>query len=184
MFASLDVPIINSWSALNSKVVCDRAPHNNDRSRTRVFCVRMNTSPKSRRNSLLGDIQNAEELRDIGNLASWTVSSAKEGFSMNQLRNGHGETFWQSDGAQPHFVNIHFVKRVSVKIISIHMDFARDESYTPSKVSIRSGTGHHDLQEVVLLELDEPSGWVNVDLSESRDEYVVSEKHILMKVKC
>jgi len=68
------------------------------------------------------------------------------------------ETFWQSDGNAPHLVNIMFHKKMKVQDIRLYMDFKMDESYTPQKISIRTGTGYHDLKEIQTLELDEPSG--------------------------
>jgi len=38
------------------------------------------------------------------------------------------------------------VAQVSIKEIGIYCDFKQDESYTPSKISIRAGTHFHDLQ--------------------------------------
>jgi anaphase-promoting complex subunit 10 len=46
--------------------------------------------------------------------------------------------------------------------ILIYTDFKHDESYTPSKISIRAGTTFHDLQEIHVEELNEPSGWVKI----------------------
>ena len=48
--------------------------------------------------------------------------------------------------------------QVSIKEIGIYCDFKQDESYTPSKISIRAGTHFHDLQEVQEVALEEPSG--------------------------
>lgn len=111
-----------------------------------------------------------ECLREIGNLASWTVSSAKEGFTIDELRDESLDGFWQSDGPQPHYVNIHFAKRVLVKKIQLKMVFSLDESYTPSKLSVRAGTGLHDLQEVAFLNVNEPEGWIDVDLKQAHEE--------------
>ena len=61
-------------------------------------------------------------------------------------RDNNTDTYWQSDGPQPHLVNIQFHKKVSIKEIGIYCDFKQDESYTPSKISIRAGTHFHDLQ--------------------------------------
>jgi anaphase-promoting complex subunit 10 len=44
--------------------------------------------------------------REIGDLAVWTLSSAKQGNGVDQLRDNNINTFWQSDGQQPHFINI------------------------------------------------------------------------------
>mmetsp|Transcript_43774 Transcript_43774/g.68522 ORF Transcript_43774/g.68522 Transcript_43774/m.68522 type:complete len:131 (+) Transcript_43774:468-860(+) len=54
---------------------------------------------------------------------------------------------------------------MSIKEIAIFCDFKHDESYTPSKISIRAGTHFHDLQEVKEVSLEEPSGWLSVPLS-------------------
>jgi hypothetical protein len=35
-----------------------------------------------------------------------------------------------------------------LQAVSLHTSHARDDSYTPSRISIRAGTGLHDLQEV------------------------------------
>ncbi|KAG5439539.1 hypothetical protein PCANB_002114 [Pneumocystis canis] len=108
------------------------------------------------------DIENKNDKREIGNLAIWTVSSSKPGFGVEQLRNDSVDTFWQSDGPQPHYINIHFIK----KLLSFYTQYRQDESYTPSKISVRAGTGFHDLQEVITLDLNEPSGWVHVTLGD------------------
>ncbi|KAG5519798.1 hypothetical protein PMAC_000071 [Pneumocystis sp. 'macacae'] len=112
------------------------------------------------------DIENKNDKREIGNLATWTVSSSKPGFGVEQLRNDSIDTFWQSDGPQPHYINIHFIKKVSIKLLSFYTQYRQDESYTPSKISVRAGTGFHDLQEVIALDLNEPSGWVHVTLGD------------------
>eukprot|EP00967_Tisochrysis_lutea_P033822 scaffold40242_cov35-Tisochrysis_lutea.AAC.3 len=46
--------------------------------------------------------------------------------------------------------------------IVIYTDYKLDESYTPAKISIRSGTTFHDLQEIHVQELHEPSGWHSI----------------------
>ena len=49
---------------------------------------------------------------EIGHLAVWTVTSSKPGNGVDLLRDGRDDTYWQSDGVQPHFVNIQFQKKV------------------------------------------------------------------------
>lgn len=109
-------------------------------------------------------------LKEIGNLASWTVSTAKPGNGIEQLRDDDTALFWQSDGPQPHYINIHFAKRVKVKSILMNLDFENDESYTPTRMSVLSGTGHHDLVEVTKLDLERPSGWVEVKLDDVHED--------------
>jgi hypothetical protein len=52
---------------------------------------------------------------------------------------------FRSDGAQPHIINIHFRRKVEVQEVAFHCNFKQDESYTPQKVVIRTGTTLHDL---------------------------------------
>ena len=105
-----------------------------------------------------------ENLKEIGNLASWTVSTAKPGCGVAELRSEDTNLFWQSDGPQPHTINIHFAKRVLIRLLRIYLDYKSDESYTPTKIAVMSGTGYHDLQEVCTMVLEQPLGWVEVDL--------------------
>lgn len=68
------------------------------------------------------------------------------------------DTYWQSDGQLPHLVNIQFQRKTSVNQIYIYTDYKLDESYTPSRISIRSGTHFNDLQEIEIVDLVEPTG--------------------------
>jgi len=54
------------------------------------------------------------------------------------------------------------VHAVRIHEITIYTDFKLDESYTPSKISIRVGSTFHDLQEIHVHDLNEPSGWVTI----------------------
>ncbi|GMG20413.1 unnamed protein product [Ambrosiozyma monospora] len=101
-------------------------------------------------------------LVDIGNLASWNVSSAKSGYGVRDLREDTPSSYWQSDGSQPHFITVHFTKCVSVERISLFLNYQADESYTPSKILILAGSGEHDLIEVSSNEFIEPVGWQHI----------------------
>ena len=83
---------------------------------------------------------------------------------MEQIRDENTETYWQSDGGQPHLINIQFHKKMSISEMAFYLDYSLDESYTPKKMSIRAGTTFHDLVEVRVVELHEPTGWVTVPL--------------------
>lgn len=65
---------------------------------------------------------------------------------MDQLRDDCVDTYWQSDGQLPHLVNVQFRKKTTVQDICIYTDYKLDESYTPSRISIRAGTHFNDLQ--------------------------------------
>ncbi|XP_022098230.1 anaphase-promoting complex subunit 10-like [Acanthaster planci] len=108
------------------------------------------------------------KLREIGDQAVWSLSSCKPGFGVNQLRDDSVETYWQSDGTQPHLVNIQFRRKTTVHSVAIYADYKSDESYTPNKISVRVGNNFHDLQEVELLELGQPSGWIRIPLADAR----------------
>ncbi|KAI0084102.1 anaphase-promoting complex, subunit 10-domain-containing protein [Irpex rosettiformis] len=108
---------------------------------------------------------------DIGHLAKWSVSSFKFGFGTECLRDGDPETFWHSDGPQPHFVTIEFPRKVAIQKLSIYLCFPLDDSYTPATIAVRAGTGATDLQDCRVLSLDKPDGWFTFDVSaEPNDE--------------
>lgn len=104
-------------------------------------------------------------LREISTSASWTVSSSKPGCSIPQLRNPSMALFWQSDGPQPHYLNIHFFKLVRIAGLRLYLDFEQDESYTPTRIVFLAGSGMNDLQEWGEMKLDSPRGWVWADFS-------------------
>ncbi|KAL2075929.1 hypothetical protein VTL71DRAFT_872 [Oculimacula yallundae] len=103
-------------------------------------------------------------LKEIGNLASWTVSSCKPGCGVDALRDDDTGLFWQSDGPQPHHLNIHFSRLVSILSIRMFLDFEADESYTPTRITLLAGTGYHDLIPFAALNFEQPKGWLDVPL--------------------
>ncbi|CAA7022153.1 unnamed protein product [Microthlaspi erraticum] len=106
-----------------------------------------------------------DDLREMGKNAAWSVSSCKPGNGVNTLCDDNLETYWQSDGLQPHLINIQFQKKVKLQLVVLYVDFKLDESYTPSKISIRAGDGFHNLKEIKSVELVKPTGWVCLSLS-------------------
>ncbi|WVZ99700.1 hypothetical protein U9M48_044962 [Paspalum notatum var. saurae] len=105
------------------------------------------------------------DMREMAKTAAWSVSSCKAGNGVAALRDDNLDTYWQSDGAQPHLVNIQFQKKVQLQLVVLYVDFKLDESYTPSKISIRAGDGFHNLKEIKTVELAKPVGWVHIPLS-------------------
>ena len=101
-------------------------------------------------------------VREIGDEAVWSVTSSKPGNGVELLRDGSLKTYWQSDGAQPHYINCQFQKKANVCEVAIYADFKLDESYTPSKLVIRAGNSYRDLKDVASATLHEPQGWVRV----------------------
>jgi anaphase-promoting complex subunit 10 len=125
--------------------------------------------------------------REIGDEAVWSLSTAKPGNGVEQIRDGTGlpnkevtiltnsvyadnvDTYWQSDGGQPHLINIQFHKKMTILEVSFYLDYKLDESYTPKKLSIRAGTTFHDLVEIHVMELNEPIGWVAINLGTEQE---------------
>ncbi|EEB08406.1 anaphase-promoting complex subunit Apc10 [Schizosaccharomyces japonicus yFS275] len=105
-------------------------------------------------------------LVDVGNLAQWSASTEKTGFPISNVRDDDINTYWQSDGSQPHVLYAKFIKRVEIKYLSIYLMYSLDESYTPSKIRIAAGTGLHDLQPVVTTELEEQEGWLHIPVGD------------------
>jgi hypothetical protein len=118
-------------------------------------------------------------LRDISSLATWTLSSAKPGCALPQLRNPSPHLFWQSDGPQPHTLTLHFFKLVAIVKMRIYLDFEFDESYTPTKMKFFAGMsegglvefGSWEVNEVVdqesgekRAEMESVRGWIDVEL--------------------
>jgi anaphase-promoting complex subunit 10 len=108
-------------------------------------------------------------LREISTLASWTVSSSKPGCSIPQLRHPSTSLFWQSDGPQPHYLNIHFFKLVRIVGLRLYLDFEQDESYTPTRIIFLAGSGMNDLQEWGEMKSESPRGWIWADFSNVGD---------------
>ncbi|XP_004299953.1 PREDICTED: anaphase-promoting complex subunit 10-like [Fragaria vesca subsp. vesca] len=115
-----------------------------------------------------------DNLRETGKNATWSVSSWKSGNGVSYLRDDNLDTYWQSDGAQPHLVNIQFQKKVKLQLVVLYVDFKLDESYTPSKILIRAGDGFHNLKDIKTVELYKPRGWIYISLSgnDARETFV------------
>lgn len=119
------------------------------------------------------------QLLDLSPLASWKLSSFKQGCGLAQLRDDTPATYWQSDGStdnnmeqqtnsegtqlnHPHTVTLLFFKRVSLERISLFTNFQLDESYTPLKIKIMAGSSNWDLAEVCVVNFDKPIGWSHI----------------------
>ncbi|KAJ1928277.1 Anaphase-promoting complex subunit 10 [Tieghemiomyces parasiticus] len=83
------------------------------------------------------------------------------------LRDNDPTTFWQSDGTQPHFITLQFPQLTEVQTVALYLDYQQDESYTPKDLSIYAGHTTADLQKVLAYETEEPTGWVQLDLTEA-----------------
>ncbi|CAK5035820.1 unnamed protein product [Meloidogyne enterolobii] len=107
-------------------------------------------------------------INDISNEAVWTLSSAKEGMGIHQLLDDREDTFWQSDGLQPHTITIEFQRRTPIDFLVVYLDYKLDESYTPSKIQIQTGSSVLDLEDPKTVTFSEPTGWQLIDLRKEK----------------
>jgi anaphase-promoting complex subunit 10 len=106
--------------------------------------------------------------REIGSNAVFTVSSAKAGHGVQCLRDGDLETFWQSDGALPHFVSLSFTRREIVCGLALYVDVNLDETYTPARLRVSGSAGAGDVHEEVTEDVASPVGWIYLPLPDWR----------------
>jgi len=126
--------------------------------------------------------------KELGELGVWSVSSAKSGAGISHLRDGNLDTFWQSDGAQPirptgclptysihsfiplrlSFSRIQFQDVTKVSEVSLYLSESLDESYTPCKVAISIGTSFQELDQLDVIEVSKPEGWVCIRLEDEQ----------------
>lgn len=92
------------------------------------------------------------------------MSTYKPGCGVAALLSPSTSQFWQSDGPQPHLLNIHFFKLVRIVKIRVYLDFELDESYTPTRMVFCAGMGMYDLTEFAEWVGEGPRGWVEVAL--------------------
>ena len=119
-------------------------------------------------------------VREVGCQATWSLSSCKPGFGVEQLRDGCCDSYWQSDGQLPHLVNIQFRRKTTIQSVAIYTDYKLDESYTPTRVSVRGGTNFNDLQEIEVVDLTEPTGWIVIPLK-VRQEGFFNRNYIILQ---
>lgn len=118
------------------------------------------------------------QLLDLSPLATWKLSSHKQGHGLDQLREDNANTYWQSDGSldgtpdpgvngesahhKPHSIMLQFSKKVSLERILLFCNYNIDESYTPLKIRIMAGSSSWDLTEVCVVSFDKPVGWSHI----------------------
>uniref|UniRef100_A0A915NJK0 Anaphase-promoting complex subunit 10 n=1 Tax=Meloidogyne floridensis TaxID=298350 RepID=A0A915NJK0_9BILA len=101
-------------------------------------------------------------INDISNEAVWTLSSAKEGMGIHQLLDDREDTFWQSDGLQPHTITIEFQRRTPIDFLVVYLDYKLDE------IQIQTGSSVLDLEDPKTVTFSEPTGWQLIDLRKEK----------------
>lgn len=122
--------------------------------------------------------ENDENRREIGDEGIWSLSSKKSGNGIEQLRDENISTFWQSDDVQPHHILIEFKNKKRISEVWLYLDYKTDESYTPSKISLRVENSFNEMVEVKVMEYDEPNGWYNITLDEKNFEGEIIKPYI------
>lgn len=64
-----------------------------------------------------------EDWIEIGHHALWRVTTAKSGNGIELMRDGLTTTFWQSEGHQPHLIDIHFDKAMPIVVFLLPKTF-------------------------------------------------------------
>lgn len=54
-------------------------------------------------------------------------------------------------------------------MLAIFLNFEVDDSYTPTRLLIRAGTGLHDLQDIKTISMEQPRGWIQFDVGTEPD---------------
>ena len=119
-----------------------------------------------------------ETRREIGDEGVWSLSSTKLGNGIEQLRDDNISTFWQSDDIQPHFILIQYLKKTRISEVWLYLDYKTDESYTPSKISIRIENSFNEMVDIRTIEYDEPVGWYPILLEEKNSDSKTIQPYI------
>ncbi|KAE9533514.1 hypothetical protein AGLY_009152 [Aphis glycines] len=107
------------------------------------------------------DIRAGKEC-EVGSKATWSVSSWIPGHGVRLLSGNNKNTYWKSCGTFPHLVNIQFRNETVISHVYIYVDYALDKCYTPSIISIRTGSNFDDLEEYKLIELVRRRYWIKI----------------------
>ncbi|EST06613.1 Anaphase-promoting complex, subunit 10/DOC domain protein [Kalmanozyma brasiliensis GHG001] len=133
---------------------------------------------KPKRSRRIYDVDDRTTKTDVGSSpgTQWTLSSYKPGSGVSELRSPDLTKLWQSDGNQPHLINIQFARRTCVTHLSIYLDVKQDDSYTPTKIAVRAGTNYHDLTLVRQRTFDTPQGWKHFSMTIGSVDASVNEE--------
>lgn len=54
--------------------------------------------------------------------------------------------------------------------LCMYLSFPLDDSYTPATIAVRAGTGLVDLQDVRIMSVEKPDGWITFDVCTEPNE--------------
>jgi hypothetical protein len=84
--------------------------------------------------------------RDLSTKAALSVSSAAAHAS--KLLDGNLDTYWQSDGSRPHWIQFAFPKSARVQRVLLYLDYVKDRSFTPKRITVKVGSTPSELTQV------------------------------------
>lgn len=102
---------------------------------------------------------------EITQLAQFNLSSSKHGNGLDQLLDDDTSKYWQSDGAQPHFIELYFNKAQRVSELWIYVDYKVDESYTPIKILLKYQSMLSEICDYCIYDFENPQGWFKMELT-------------------
>lgn len=100
------------------------------------------------------------DFTNVTHLAYWKASSCKSGNGISNAIDDNFDNYWQSDGIQPHTVEVYFSKRMDISLIAMFLTLSADESYTPRIINIHAGNSPSDAVYYKTLEVTNMNGWV------------------------
>ncbi|CDO91706.1 unnamed protein product [Kluyveromyces dobzhanskii CBS 2104] len=111
-----------------------------------------------------------QSLVNLTKLAFWKASSFKVGNPIENAIDDDPTTFWQSDGLQPHRIDVNFSKRVDIVQLAMYFCLVTDESYTPELFKVYAGFSPSDASLYRTFEVKNVNGWVVITFTGNRPQ--------------
>ncbi|AMD22665.1 HHL105Wp [Eremothecium sinecaudum] len=119
---------------------------------------------------------------DITSLAFWKPSSFKAGYPIENALDDNPSTFWQSDGSQPHTIDVLFSKRVDIIQLAMYFSLFVDESYTSETIRLYAGHSPSDATYYKTLEVRNVNGWVKFTFEDNRADGLLKCQFLRIEV--
>lgn len=110
----------------------------------------------------------SQNLVCVNNIALWKASSSKTGNPIENILNDDPNSFWQSDGGQPHTIDIYFTHRMDIILLSLYFSLASDESYTPKLFKLYVGHSPSDAVFYKTFHIEHLDGWIGLTFGDNR----------------
>lgn len=107
-------------------------------------------------------------LLNVNSLALWKASSSKLGNPIENVLNDNPNSFWQSDGGQPHTIDIYFSRRTDIVLLALYFSLTKDESYTPRLFKLYVGHSPSDAVFYKSYQVENLNGWIGLTFEDNR----------------